>query len=598
MYAIGCILKDTLTLKQYEDQLRIATQIAEIGTWDYNHITDKLRVSYLCKKLQKSHGQIIINYQTFLSYIHPDSCQVVESTVQKALDPGGTGDFVFEFKAYINNEQHWVQAAGKTFFEKGQATRSIGIVQDITLKKNYEHSVQLAKQNIEFIKEQAESASKAKSEFLANMSHEIRTPMNSIIGATELLQNTQLTDEQQEYVHMICHGGDSLLILIDDILDFSRIESGRMKIHNAPFEIRALLNELIHIFKISAKKNHIQIILECGDDFPCHLLGDSNRLKQILSNLIGNAVKFTNKGSIVIRVTKAAQINDMVTLLFEVEDTGIGIPVDKLNSIFERFIQVDDYTTKRFGGAGLGLAISKQLVELMGGKLGVKSTLGKGSCFWFKIQFYFLSNRLLAEPACGREFEGDSERRSAGYSDVPEESSTESTYKLPSQVGLCKKSNKKPEKTLPQEKIELMHSRKVKKISYKFTGRVLLVEDYLPNQKVIKKMLDKMGCQVEVASDGVEALKMIIDHPYDIVFMDRQMPEMDGIKATKLIRKNKTIAHTIIVAMTADAYEEDRKECLAAGMDDYISKPIRLEALERILTRYLQHAQETMLQIV
>jgi PAS domain S-box-containing protein len=442
-----------------------------------------------------------------------------------------------------NAESNKVDNEGKAFYilnnfvgirEGNYLVHAWGIQRDITEKRQYEDMLIEARNA-------ADAANQAKSEFLANMSHEIRTPMNSVIASTELLLGTALTKEQQEYAHIIYQGGEILVSLINDILDFSKIEAGEMELHPTPFNITTLMEEIIFIFKSRAQPSNVTLTLEKDEDIPSTIVGDSKRLRQIIFNLVSNAVKFTEKGTITLKIKKLDENNDHTTLRFEVEDTGIGIAPDKIKGIFGKFIQADSSSDKKYGGTGLGLAISKQLTELMGGTISATSEFGKGSCFVVQIPFIL---------ATASEFASVRAEEKEKFSRQVQSVSSE-----------------------PQ--ISQIHA------------KVLLVEDYPPNQKVAQKMLEKIGCTVEIASDGEQALQKLHEQYYDIVLMDCQMPEMDGFETTRLIRQDKDLADNIIIAMTANALEGDREKCIAAGMNDYIAKPIRFKEVETVLHKYL-----------
>jgi two-component system, sensor histidine kinase len=326
-----------------------------------------------------------------------------------------------------------------------------------------------------------------------------------------------------------------LLSLINNILDFSKIESGNIEIARKPVIVRELLAEVEQVISDTAIANGITLTVTCPNILPV-VLGDPLRLKQILLNLTGNALKFCGNAKVHVTVETLPQKDEKLWLRFQVQDSGMGIPADKLESIFDKFAQVDQFETKRFSGTGLGLAICKRLVEAMGGSIGVTSELGKGSLFWFNVPFdrgSEVNARSIVESL--------TEKNSAALS-----------------AGI-----------LPLK------------------GRILLVEDYPPNRQMAKKMLELLGCTVDVAQNGEEAIECVANNEYSIVFMDCQMPEMDGFQATAEIRKREKETHTVIVAMTAHVLIGDRERCLQAGMDDYISKPVRSRELTRILRHYL-----------
>lgn len=432
----------------------------------------------------------------------------------------------------------------------GHVTHFIAIKQDITERK-------LVQQQLEEALLQAQEASRAKSEFLANMSHEVRTPMNGILGMAQLLMDTPLSEEQRDYVATLKGSAESLLSLLGDILDISKIEAGKMVLQYAPFDLRQMVREVAHLFEARAKEKGLHLHVHMTADIPPQIIGDELRLRQILSNFVGNAVKFTEQGSITIRaVTGEAgkprsetairqQFNispnsSTMWVRLEVSDTGIGISTDKQGVIFESFAQVDGSTTRQYGGSGLGLAINHKLTELMGGTIGIESEEGKGSTFWVTLPL----------------FVPDMEQ----YSGVTGDS-------------------------VPQQEHCAGDSANV---GTRPKGRVLLVEDNEVNRKVAIRLLQKLGYETDVARDGVEAVEKTANHRYDVVLMDIHMPRMDGLEATRRIRERErfTGKHQRIIAMTASAMKEDVERCLAAGMDDYLSKPVKMEVLQGMLEKY------------
>jgi PAS domain S-box-containing protein len=604
-----------------------------IGKTDFGYYPQELAAQYRADERQiMQSGQPLVNRE--------------EATV----DPGGRREWLLTTKVPLHDS-------------KGVVTGLVGIGRDITRRKE-------AQEELERAKDAAEGATRAKSEFLANMSHELRTPMGGIMGMIELTLDTNLTPEQREFLTMAKDSADKLLSILNDILDFSKIEAGKFDLEPNPFDLRDSLENTIRTLAVRAHKKGLELADHIPPDVPDALIGDHSRLRQVLINLVGNAIKFTEQGEVVVDVQVESQTEQEVVLHVHVLDTGIGIPAEKLPGIFEAFSQADTSITRQYGGTGLGLTISARLVEMMGGRIWVESEPGKGSTFHFTVRFgrqreaprrrvpteltslqelpvlvvddHPTNRRILEEILTNWRMRPTTtdgakaalacmeQARSAGAPfrlallDVmmpemdgftlaerirqhPELKDTPlvmlSSAEPSGSLGRCRSVGAAACLTKPVKQSELLdtilNTLGMTAVEEEHPPRpaiprleagqrrlrVLLAEDNPVNQKLAAHLLEKRGHSVAVASSGREALGRLEKEPFDLVLMDVQMPEMDGLEATRTIREREreTGTHLPIVAMTAHAMKGDRDRCLEAGMDDYVSKPIQAEQLFRAI---------------
>jgi two-component system sensor histidine kinase/response regulator len=659
-------------LRESESRLSHAQHLAHLGNWDWNIEKNELTWSDEVYRIFGLRPEAFnLSPDAFVGLVHPEDARLVKRSLHEAL---------YEHKPYKidhrivlpDGSARFVHQDGEvTFDEAGQATWMAGTVQDITERKE-------AEQALERAKEVAEAANQAKSEFLANMSHEIRTPMNAVIGMTGLLLDTGLSPEQQEYAETVSTSAESLLGIINDILDFSKIEAGHLALEKIDFDLRTSIEDVSDMLAPRAYKTGLEFACIIGPEVPSLLQGDPGRLRQILVNLVGNAVKFTKEGEVVIRISLDKETDTDATVRFAVTDTGIGIPSDRMNRLFKPFSQADTSATRKYGGTGLGLIISKHLSEMMGGRIGVETKEDKGSTFWFTavLQKQPEGKEALTVPpadirgkkillvddnATNRELfrayltswecqcttassgqEGLSLLREAveagdpfhlaildhmmpkmdgealgraikadpGLKDTTLVMVTSwgqrgdaarmkeigfSAYLMKpikqSQLFDCLVTvlGKRSDGTEEGEKPGLVTRHTLAEARHK--ARILLVEDNVVNQRFALRLLEKAGYRADAVGNGKEAVKALETDAYDLVLMDVQMPEMDGYEATGLIRdpQSKVRNHDVpIVAMTAHAMKGDRERCIDAGMDDYISKPIRAQNLAEVIERFLR----------
>ncbi len=522
-----------LTISEY--RFRVAMEASHIGIYDVDFVNNLSMVNSVFLKLINApeYNQCIIEDRDWVKfdgkledYVYEEDILNIKQFTECNL-PVVREDFYTEFRLK-ENPNIWLSLTGQSIakYKCGKVMKFIGVIQNISERKKNEAELKAAK-------EEAEKANLAKSQFLANMSHEIRTPMNAILGLTHLISESDLSDYQKNYISKIQGSSKTLLRIINDILDFSKIEAKKLEIENIKFNLFKIFENVATLYKTSAIDKGININFDIEEDVPEVLKGDPLRLEQIMSNLITNAIKFTDQGEVKVSVKTAEETESKIKLHFSVADTGIGLTEEQMGRLFEAFTQADNSMTRKYGGTGLGLAISKLLVELMNGYIWVESKYGEGSNFQFIIELDKVSN--IEMPI--------------------KEHNEESSIKFESVL------------------------------KYK---KILLVEDNDINQLVAKDILERVGIDVTIANNGKEAIKYVSTNKFDAVLMDVQMPIMDGYKATEILRKNYTSLELPIIAMTANALRGDREKSIACGMNDYIPKPINPDTLFKTLIKWLR----------